>query len=109
MSLSHLEDGCGIEARLVGVSSIRTLLHFNHLEIIEYLEAVPAGCKENHIASGKDPAVQVRSVIVIEINAEFPLTYQEDLLRVLHLSYHRVVYVRLDAFAGGVRHECQLL
>ena len=106
---SHLMRCYAIKARLVPFTDIRPLFDLDHLHLLKDLETMPSRDKKNNIPAAELPALQIFPLLVIKVNTQPPFPDKEDLLRVMDLTRHRIVNVRLYVFPGRMVHIGQLL
>lgn len=58
-----------IKARLIGIASIRPLLHFDHLDLLEHFEAVATRCEKDNIARTEYSTFEIPPLPIIEVDS----------------------------------------
>ncbi len=106
---SHLMRCYAIKARLVPFTDIRPLFDLDHLHLLKDLETMPSRDKKNNIPAAELPALQIFPLLVIKVNLEPSFTDKQHFLRIVNLTRHRIVDVRLYHFPNRVVHIGQLL
>jgi hypothetical protein len=97
------EDG------LVFLAEVRTLLNFDHFDLLEDLEAVAAGHEKNDVARAENPALEIRLRMIVEIHSQAASRYQQHLLRLVYLPKRRIMIVCRDLFPRWMTHVRKLL
>ena len=98
-----------IEADLVCLLGIWSLLHLKHLNVFLNYKSVASGGQQNHVSAFQHATLQIILLAIIEVNAQFPLPDEKHLLGVFNLSLDRRMDMGLNGLAAWVLHEAQLL